>query len=271
MIQVGNYIPKLDQQQVFAFLPLRDYGLKFIVQADFVLTSSREEVNGDSPWNKFLLSEFPNLFVSAEQSFCSLPCFKENPAKGVSVFMSFVPLGGEVDGFFSQLPRKIISKLRNSKCLLLEGDNNEWVPSSNVLRNWTEETRSLLPESLIKELLGVGIGYLNKDTVLTDSLAQALYIEECGPKFLIRIMSSLCAGSLKSMGLSWISSWLNVLFLMSRNGIQAEVISSLYLWMVLMHLFRMVQFGCIRIRIPIITLKLLGNCIPNFELSTHHS
>ncbi|GKB92564.1 histidine kinase-, DNA gyrase B-, and HSP90-like ATPase family protein, partial [Tanacetum coccineum] len=224
----GNYIPKLDQQQVFAFLPLRDYGLKFIVQADFVLSSSREEVNKDSPWNKFLLSELPNLFVSAEQSFCSLPCFKENPAKGVSVFMSFVPLRGEVDGFFSQLPRKIISKLRNSKCLLLEGDNNEWVPPSNVLRNWTEETRSLLPESLIRELLGVGVGYLNKDTVLTDSLAQALHIEECGPKFLIRIMSSLCAGSLKSMGLSWISSWLNVLFLMSGNGNQAEVISSLY-------------------------------------------
>ncbi|GKD92828.1 histidine kinase-, DNA gyrase B-, and HSP90-like ATPase family protein [Tanacetum coccineum] len=103
----GNYIPKLDQQQVFAFLPLRDYGLKFIVQADFVLSSSREEVNKDSPWNKFLLSEFPNLFVSAEQSFCSLPSFKENPAKGVSVFMSFVPLGGEVHGFFSQLPARL--------------------------------------------------------------------------------------------------------------------------------------------------------------------
>ncbi|KAI3716435.1 hypothetical protein L1987_67312 [Smallanthus sonchifolius] len=225
-INNGNYIPKLEHQPVFAFLPLRNYGLKFIIQADFILPSSREEVDGDSPWNQWLLSEFPNLFVSAEAAFCSLPCFKENPAKGVSVFMSFVPLGGEVHGFFSCLPRMIISKLRMSNCLLLEGDNNEWVPPCKVLRNWTEQTRSLLPDSLIKEHFGVG--YLNKDTVLTDSLSHALGIEECGPRILIQIMTSLCqAGSLKSMGFNWLSSWLNVLYLMSVNGTQSDVISSL--------------------------------------------
>jgi hypothetical protein len=30
------------QQQVFAFLPLRSYGLRFVVQADFIVPSSRE-------------------------------------------------------------------------------------------------------------------------------------------------------------------------------------------------------------------------------------
>ncbi|XP_076948185.1 protein NO VEIN-like [Bidens hawaiensis] len=222
----GNYIPKLEHQPVFAFLPLRNYGLKFIIQADFVLPSSREEVDGDSPWNQWLLSEFPNLFVNAELPFCNLPCFKENPAKGISVYMSFVPLGGEVHGFFSCLPRMIISKLRMSNCLLLEGDNNEWVPPCKVLRNWTEQTRSLLPENLIKEHLGVG--YLNKDTVLTDSLSHALGIEECGPKVLIQVMTSLCrAGSLKSMGFNWLSSCLNALYLMLINETQSDYISSL--------------------------------------------
>ncbi|KAI7727539.1 hypothetical protein M8C21_003843 [Ambrosia artemisiifolia] len=222
----GSYIPKLEHQPVFAFLPLRNYGLKFIIQADFVLPSSREEVDGDSPWNQWLLSEFPNLFVSAEVAFCSLPCFKENPAKGVSAFMSFVPLGGEVHGFFSCLPRMIISKLRMSNCLLLEGDNNEWVPPCKVLRNWTEQTRSLLPDSLIKEHLGVG--YLNKDTVLSDPLSHALGIEECGPKILVQILTSICrAGSLKSMGFNWLSSLLDLLYLMSVSGTQSDVISSL--------------------------------------------
>ncbi|XP_071735691.1 protein NO VEIN-like [Rutidosis leptorrhynchoides] len=222
----GSYISKLDHQPVFAFLPLRIYGLKFIIQADFILPSSREEVDGDSPWNQWLLSEFPDLFVSAELAFCNLPCFKENPAKGVSVFLSFVPLVGEVHGFFSSLPRMIISKLRTSNCLLLEGETNDWVPPCKVLRNWTQETRSLLPDSLIKEHLGVG--YLNKDTVLTDSLARALGIEECGPKILLQIMTSLCGnGLLKSMGLNWLSSWLKVMYLMLVNGTQADVISSL--------------------------------------------
>ncbi|PWA85335.1 hypothetical protein CTI12_AA151420 [Artemisia annua] len=221
----GNDISKLDQQPVFALFPSRSYGLKFIIQADFVVSSSREEVDEHSSWNQWLLLEFSNLFVNAELSFCSLPCFKKNPAKGVSVFMSFVPLEGEVHGFFSQLPHMIISKLCSSSCLLLQGEANEWVPPGKVLRNWTEQTRSLLPDRLIREHLDVG--YLHKDTLLTDSLARALGIEECGPKVLIQVMASLCrADSLKSMGLSWLSSWLNVLFLMLVNATEYDFISS---------------------------------------------
>ncbi|GJX91657.1 histidine kinase-, DNA gyrase B-, and HSP90-like ATPase family protein [Tanacetum coccineum] len=218
----GNYISKLDQQPVFALFPSRSYGLKFIIQADFIVSSSREEVDPHSPWNQWLLMEFPKLFVNAELSFCSLTCFKENPAKGVSVFMSFVPLEGEVHGFFSQLPNMIISKLCTSGCLLLQGEDDEWVTPCKVLRNWTEQTRSLLPDSLIREHLDVG--YLHKDTLLTDSLARALGIEECGPEVLIQVMASLYqADSLKSMGLGWLSSWLNVLFFMLVNATECAI------------------------------------------------
>ncbi|GJV65467.1 histidine kinase-, DNA gyrase B-, and HSP90-like ATPase family protein, partial [Tanacetum coccineum] len=223
----GNYMAKLYGQQAFAYIrPLSMYGLNFIIQADFIVSLIGEEIDVDSPWNQWLLSEFPNLFVSAERSFCSLPCFKENQAKGVSNFMSFVPLGGEVRGALSFLPHMIISKLRVSNCLLLQGDDNEWVCPCKVVRNWTEQIRSLLPDSLIGEHLDVG--YLSKYTVIKDSLAQALGIEECGPKFLVQAISSLClAGSLKSMGLSWLSSWLNILFLMVVNETEYDVINSL--------------------------------------------
>ncbi|KAK7854735.1 hypothetical protein CFP56_031056 [Quercus suber] len=103
----GDYTPLLDQWPVFAFLPLRTYGLKFILQGDFVLPSSREEVDGDSPWNQWLLSEFPVLFVDAQRFFCALLCFRENPGKAVSAFMSFVPLVLEVHGVeevFTEVP-----------------------------------------------------------------------------------------------------------------------------------------------------------------------
>ncbi|KAK1591130.1 hypothetical protein Q3G72_002764 [Acer saccharum] len=232
----GNYCPLLDQQPVFAFLPLRTYGLKFILQGDFVLPSSREEVDGNSPWNQWLLSEFPGLFVSAEKSFCDLPCFREDPAKAVAAFMSFVPLVGEVHGFFSSLPRMIISKLRMSNCLLLEGDNNHWVPPCKVLRGWNDEARNLLPNSLLHDHLG--LGFLNKDIVLSDPLARAMGIEEYGPKFLLQIIASLCrtTNGLKSMGLSWLSSWLNALYTISfhspgqsllHSGIETDIISKL--------------------------------------------
>ncbi|XP_071721673.1 LOW QUALITY PROTEIN: protein NO VEIN-like [Rutidosis leptorrhynchoides] len=231
----GEYTPQLVQQPVFAFLPLRNYGLKFILQGDFVLPSSREEVDGDSPWNQWLLSEIPNLFVDAERSFCSLPCFKETPGKAVTAYMSFVPLAGEVHGFFSCLPHTIISKLRMSNCLLLEGEHNQWVPPCKVLRGWTEQVRLLLPDSLLLQHLG--LGFLEKDIVLPDSLARALGIVQYGPKILIQFMGSLCStqNGLKLMGMEWLSSWLNELYKMlcasgqslQYSGLETDVMETL--------------------------------------------
>lgn len=213
-----GFIPCLDQQPVFAFLPLRRYGLKFIIQGDFVLPSSREEVDGDSPWNQWLLSKVPDLFIGAERSFCALPCFSENPGKAVAAFMSFVPLVGEVHGFFSSLPRLIISKLRTSKCLLMEGDKHEWVLPCKVIRCWNQQARSLLPDSLLNEHLG--LGFLDKNIVLSDSLARDLGIQEYGPKVLLQVVSSLCnsENGLKSVSLVWLSSWLDTLYTMVLNS-----------------------------------------------------
>ncbi|KAK1272823.1 hypothetical protein QJS04_geneDACA012207 [Acorus gramineus] len=211
----GLYKPYLAQQPVFAFLPLRTYGLKFILQGDFVLPSSREEVDGDSAWNQWLLAEFPSLFVNAERSFCALPCFQGHPGKAVTAYMSFVPLLGEVHGFFSHLPHMIISKLRTSNCLFLEGQNVEWVPPCRVLRGWDDQAQKFLPNSLLHQHLG--IGYLNKDVILSDSLAKALGVQEYGPKILTDIILSICSvhRGIESLGSDWLSSWLNAIYITS--------------------------------------------------------
>ncbi|XP_047314743.1 protein NO VEIN-like [Impatiens glandulifera] len=211
---VGTYIPCLDQQPVFAFLPLRQYGLKFIIQGDFTLPSSREEVDGNSPWNQWLRSNFPDLFVKAEHSFCSLPCYRQNLGEAVTAFMSFVPLPGDVQGFFSSLPRLIISKLRSSNCLLLEGNSDDWFPPCKVIRNWNEQACHLLPNRLLHEHLG--LGFLDKNIKLSDSLARCLGIEDYGPKVLLKIISSLCysKSGISSMGLVWLSSLLSSLYMM---------------------------------------------------------
>lgn len=189
----GEYRPFLSQQPAFAYLPLRNYGLKFIVQGDFILPSSREEVDGDSAWNQWLLSEFPALFVNAEQSFCSLSCYQENPGKAVTAYLCFVPLVGEVHGFFSHLPHMIISKLRMSNCLFLDGPSNDWVLPCRTLRGWNEQARLTLPDSLLQKHLG--LVYLNKDIIISDALAKALGVHDYGPKLLIDFISSLCHSS----------------------------------------------------------------------------
>ncbi|CAN6486909.1 unnamed protein product [Victoria cruziana] len=207
----GEYQPQLIQQPVFAFLPLRTYGLKFILQGDFVLPSSREEVDGNSPWNQWLLSEFPGLFLVSEKSFCDLPCFKDSPAKAVSVYMAFVPVMGEVHGFFSSLPQFIISQLRMSNCLLLDKQDVEWVPPCRVLKGWNNEVRLLLPDKLLYDHLG--LGYLHQDILLSDSLSEALGVQNYGPSILIDIMRSICTkDNVKLLGLNWLVSWLCALY-----------------------------------------------------------
>ena len=42
------------KQDVYAYLPLRTFGLTFIIQADFEVPSSRQDILGDSLWNQFL-------------------------------------------------------------------------------------------------------------------------------------------------------------------------------------------------------------------------
>ncbi|KAG0460585.1 hypothetical protein HPP92_020882 [Vanilla planifolia] len=186
----GEYNPCLHYQPVFAFLPLRNYGLKFILQGDFVLPSSREEVDGDSAWNQWLLSEFPSLFVSAEQFFCSLPYFQKCPGKAVNIYMSFVPLVGEVHGFFSQLPHMITSLLRLSKCLLQESSDLTWILPCRALRGWNEQVRLLLSDHLLEQ--HTGLVYLHKDVKLSDTLSADLGIQDYGPKVLVEVISSIC-------------------------------------------------------------------------------
>ena len=56
------------QQSVFAFLPLRSYGLRFVLQADWVVPSNREAVDCDSGWNQRLRDEARRPPSAAGQS-----------------------------------------------------------------------------------------------------------------------------------------------------------------------------------------------------------
>ncbi len=53
------------QRDVFAYLPLRGYGLRYVVQADFIVPSSREAIDASQAWNQWLKHEADALFVEA--------------------------------------------------------------------------------------------------------------------------------------------------------------------------------------------------------------
>lgn len=207
-VSTGIFEACHEHQEVFSFLPLRSYGLRFIVQGDFVLPSSREDLDTDNAWNQWLLSEIPNVCLKAVQAIKKVSCFKQNPGKAATVLMSFIPLEGEVQGFFCSLPRMILASLRASQCLPVEGGEDKWALPCVLLGGWNESSRRLLPDKFLQELLG--LYYLHRDVVITPVLASELGIHMYGSRVLIDFMECLCTRkeALEKLGPRWISSWL---------------------------------------------------------------
>lgn len=103
------------KQPVFAYLPLRSFGFRFIVQGDFDIPSSREDVDRDSSWNQWLRSEIPQLFLQAMDVFINHPDFKG--LKGLSHYLQFIPLPDEVLDFFKPVAGQIIQLLKGKAFL----------------------------------------------------------------------------------------------------------------------------------------------------------
>ncbi|XP_043925651.1 protein NO VEIN-like [Protopterus annectens] len=111
-----------EKQPVFAFLPLRSFGFRFIVQGDFDIPSSREDVDRDSPWNQWLRSEIPLLFLEAMETFTAHPDFKG--LEGVCQFLNFVPLPDEILDFFKPVAGQIIQLLKSKPILPTKKDKD---------------------------------------------------------------------------------------------------------------------------------------------------
>lgn len=61
--------PVLRNRRVYNFLPIREYGFSFILQADFMLGANREDVLQESAWNMCLISATAQLFVESVKAF----------------------------------------------------------------------------------------------------------------------------------------------------------------------------------------------------------
>lgn len=176
-----------------------------LAQGDFILPSSREEVDRDNAWNQWLRSEIPEAFMKAAVMFRSLPSLKSR-GRAVSNYLQFVPLEGEVLGFFSPLPRLIHARLQVTQCLPIE--EGGWSFPCRVLRSWTDAARKLMPDSLLNEL--TGLQYLDKDVDVSDQLATSLGVQKYGVQTLVDFMKSICQkkNGIESRGLVWVRDWL---------------------------------------------------------------
>lgn len=140
----GAAQPEKDAQ-VFAFLPVRPAGFKFFVNADFVLSSNREDIHSDRPWNQRLRDQIPAAFVSA------LEKVKGREALAYS-YLQFLPNASDiVDPFFKPVVVQLVKLLSESACLPSAG--GQWL-LPRQLRFGGLPFRELFPSVVSLQLFG---------------------------------------------------------------------------------------------------------------------
>ncbi|XP_039595107.1 protein NO VEIN [Polypterus senegalus] len=149
-----------EKQPVFAFLPLRNFGFRFIIQGDFDIPSSREDVDRDSSWNQWLRSEIPQLFLHAMDVFVEHPAFKD--LQGLCEFLKFIPLPDEIFDFFKPVAGQIIQLLKGKPFLPTKEDDDGHIeyklPSQTAV-----SSDFLIQEVISSEVLHkhLNLSYLN--------------------------------------------------------------------------------------------------------------
>jgi len=193
-----------EQQHAFAYLPLRVYGFRFIIQGDFIVPSSREDVDSDNPWNQWLRNEYPALFFEALEIFKrfakdesqhsdrdSADIQKPNNtiSSMASHFLQFVPIEGEVSGFFSPVAKAIQHKMKNNNCMLSQG--LEWKKPHEILLPSPDQVLNELVSSdmLVKYL---GKYFLHSTVEITPALCEHLDMKTFCGAHLVRILEAFC-------------------------------------------------------------------------------
>lgn len=132
--------PKISFQKMFAFLPIEQSPeFKFVIQADFILISNREDIIRYKPWNQRIRDNISSAFID------SLIIFK-NDEKLKNTWYRYIPKENEIrNDFFKSVVTEIYEKLKHVDCIL--SDSGTWVrPEDAILA--PSEIQLLIPAKI---------------------------------------------------------------------------------------------------------------------------
>ncbi|KEP63405.1 UNVERIFIED_CONTAM: hypothetical protein HHA_304720 [Hammondia hammondi] len=104
-----------ESRPVFCYLPIRSFGLPFVLHAPFDLTASRESLVVSSFFNLQLRTELPETFLAAMKL-----CKRSDLFPLQASFLRFVPFFAAKDNdFFGPAARDILRLLRRDPCIMV--------------------------------------------------------------------------------------------------------------------------------------------------------
>jgi hypothetical protein len=161
----GNAAPQ-KTSQVHAFLPIRRYGFRFSIQADFILSASREGIHTELAWNERLRDAVPIAFCEAVEK------FKKTGNLGFT-YLKYLPAEGEVsDEFFESIRESVLDELRDMECLPASGGG--WKKPAS-LRTAGPTFRRLFPPDTVRTLFG--FDYLDTKVDAPEAVLSELGVE----------------------------------------------------------------------------------------------
>jgi hypothetical protein len=152
---------------LFAYLPLRSYGFRFILQADFEVPANRKEVLHDHIWNDWLKSEMTCLLSLTYQELQGLPDLLASslintqanhqitPIEIIKYFLKLIPFRKEIDPYFSTFVDKSIQSLMGIIQLPISRQNEknetiiDWIPPSKCVIVRDPFIRKILSQDLL--------------------------------------------------------------------------------------------------------------------------
>ncbi|CAF0865248.1 unnamed protein product [Brachionus calyciflorus] len=204
-------LDNLKKMDVFAYLPLRSFGFKFIIQADFVVPASRQDINQDSEWNQWLAKQIPSLFIKTLEKFKSHEFFRHDFLFYLTCFLKFIPSENEVLGFFQHVPRQIFDLLKNENFMPVLNEKGEilWKkPFECVITD--EFIRQYLTSDMLKKYSGRYFLHENLQS-LDRKLLGHLGVQFLSLNELIEILEQVFSDSENLKDPKIISKWLLVL------------------------------------------------------------
>jgi len=154
-------------QPLFAYLPLRTYGFRFILQADFEIPATRQEIRRDNLWNEWLKSEMTCLLSLAYLQFQRLPDLLASssintqinthltPIQTIKYFLKLIPSRSELDLYFNTFVDKSIKLLMGIIKLPVSRQNEkeetiiDWVLPSQCVIVRDPYIRKILSQDLL--------------------------------------------------------------------------------------------------------------------------
>ncbi|CAF1202196.1 unnamed protein product [Adineta steineri] len=200
---------KLIKQDVYAYLPLRTFGFTFIIQADFEVPSSRQDILSDSIWNQFLLNEIPSLFLGSLDLFhAEKSCLPIDPLR---FFLYFLPNETSVysNNLFTPVCRTILHSLRSRQFLPVINDTNLHMPNECVLIHDSTIKEILTPEILYNHL---NLYYLKDDLYEHEKQLYELGVHRLGHNELIDVIKQMFTSEITFENKQILSKWFSCLY-----------------------------------------------------------